>query len=299
MQSLLLFDSCFGAASLLARLPTVPSTWKGVRLVADFSVNPLGVLPPAEHEGGDGVPVTAIPPSSLDRIFRVLQSWDGIAAEVAAAEGDETSLLTVLGCNTASVGHAALSDSQRGRLPRLRRSMVSLVRDSLAAIPAQPGQRLGVMATQFTVASGRYQEMLARWDGAAPATTVGGLAATRTEAVVASLRHGTADGRSTILDESGSFCANHDAVILGCTCFPLALDVLQPAAPTTRFIDPAEAWYREVNELAATHGSVDQVPLHVTIRAGSAAHAPSVEQVEAQWTQLFGPRMSMGSCVRV
>lgn len=91
------------------------------------------------------------------------------------------------------------------------------------------------MGTRFTVTQPLYPELLSR--GGAASLLL--LPATRTERVIAHLKHRTREGRETIAEEVSVVISGAGVVVLACTCFPLVGDLLRELNPRVTLLDPA------------------------------------------------------------
>jgi glutamate racemase len=112
---------------------------------------------------------------------------------------------------------------------------VDFLERHLAAEPqALTGKRVCLMGTRFTVSQPVYRELLA----AAGGREIVPLGATRTEGVIARLRHESAAGRREIVEEIGETIRSADAVILGCTLFPLIGGLIRELNPACALHDP-------------------------------------------------------------
>jgi len=202
-------DTCVGGATVAA---TLAADRTGLRafFLADYAVNPLGV-------------------KSRDEVQAALRRWIGLTLPRAAT--------LVIACNTASVLYRSCPDVQAeaARAGLRLFSMVDFLERSLAASPqALAGKRVCLMGTRFTVGQPIYRELLT----AAGAREIVPLGATRTEGVIAHLRHESGPGRQEIAEEIGETIRACEAVILGCTLFPLVGGLIKEINPACAQIDP-------------------------------------------------------------
>lgn len=149
----------------------------------------------------------------------------------------------VVACNTASAH--ALSDLQS----HLKVPVVGVVEPGVdAALAAHHGGRLGLLATSGTVASGAYEKAL---KARRPELDLVSVAA---PLFVALVEEGWTNTPATELiarEYTKSFPAgSFDAVILGCTHFPLLRPVLSKVlGPKVSLVDSAEATAKRVASL--------------------------------------------------
>jgi glutamate racemase len=169
------------------------------------------------------------------------------AHEIAAYLEDAGVKLIVAACNSATA--AALPQLQE----RLAVPIVGvLAPEAHAAVQATRNRRIGIMATEATVASGRYAEAVHVLDAgaqvfAAPCPRLVPLieAAAPTAAIDAAVRE-----YARPLQEAAV-----DTVILGCTHYPLIRPVLQRVfGRSTALVFSAEETAREVAETLARKG---------------------------------------------
>jgi len=151
--------------------------------------------------------------------------------------------MVVVACNTAT--SVALPDLQE----QLSVPVVSvIVPEAIAAVQATRNRRIGLLATELTVASGRYESLVRTLDAGVRLTAVAcpklvpliEAGDTFSDEVAAAVREYAAP-----LKEAGC-----DTVILGCTHYPLLMDRLVALAPwPVDWIDPAPAIARRVADL--------------------------------------------------
>jgi glutamate racemase len=156
--------------------------------------------------------------------------------------------MVVVACNTAT--SAALPDLQE----QLTVPVVSvIVPEAHAAVQATRNRRIGLLATELTVASGRYESLVRTLDAGARFTAVAcprlvpliEAGDTFSDEVVAAVREYAAP-----LKEAGC-----DTVILGCTHYPLLRPVFQRAfGRDVTLVFSAEETAQEVAQTLARKG---------------------------------------------
>ena len=237
-------DSCIGGSTVATKLGAKTSGLKGLYL-ADYAINPLGVQSP-------------------ERIAAVVQRWIAVAASCAP--------LLIVACNTASVslhrhgnrrGTVVTGELVVVTMAKLVRRILYAHRDQLA------GKRIGVLGTRFTTRDPLYAEMIA----SVGAGKVSACAATRTERVIAAFEYRSPEAAAVIADEIGDFVRGLDAVLLGCTCFPLIAPLITQLNPACLLLDPADA-VQAAPRISApgTHRNVLMIGV-----SGSAAMIPTLK----------------------
>ncbi len=251
-------DTCLGGSTVAAR---VAASGTGLRacFLADYAINPLGV-------------------KARDDVHAVLERWVRMAAACSGT--------LVVACNTASVLLAQSPDvlamAESAGLRVL--SMVDLLDRVLAAHDGMvSGKRVCLMGTRFTVSQPIYKDRLIR----AGAAEVVPLAATRTEATIAHLRHETAEGRAVILDEIGEIVRRADVVVLGCTLFPLIAPLVREINPYAALLDPAAG----IDGLFTS----DNLDPH-TLTLALTGNAMALDEVRVQAPALFPGWKVLASC---
>lgn len=144
----------------------------------------------------------------------------------------------VFACNTTSAH--ALEPARKKFAP----TPIFGVIEPGARVAAQVGRKIGVLATQATVNSGVYTRVL---NGFNPEIQSCEIACSAFVPLVESQRTQSIEAREACrhyLAPLQRFGA--DAVILGCTHYPLLLPLLQEIAPGLHFVDPATALAEEV-----------------------------------------------------
>ena len=180
-------------------------------------------------------------PRPLDELRR-------FAAEIAGYLEGQGVKLIVAACNSATA--AALPDLQR----RLAVPVIGvLAPEAHAAVLASRNRRIGLLATEATVASGRYPELVAALDAGAEVFSV---ACPRLVPLIeADETHG-----EELMDAVREYAvplkeADVDTVILGCTHYPLIRPVLQRVfGRGVTLVFSAEETAREVAETLARKG---------------------------------------------
>jgi len=180
-------------------------------------------------------------PRQLDEIRR-------FAAEIAGYLEHEGVKLVVAACNSATA--AALPDLQR----KLSVPVIGvLAPEAHAAVLATRNRRVGLLATEATVASGRYAELVHALDAGVELTSV---ACPR---LVPLIEGDDPFGEETVeaVREYATPLkqADVDTVILGCTHYPLIRPILQRVLGRgVTLVFSAEETAREVAETLARKG---------------------------------------------
>jgi glutamate racemase len=180
-------------------------------------------------------------PRSRDEVRR-------FAHEIGAFLERQGVKMVVVACNTATA--AALPDLQE----QLTVPVVSvIVPEAHAAVQATRNRRIGLLATELTVASGRYETLVRMLDAGAHVTSVAcpklvpliEAGDTFSDEVVAAVRE-----YAEPLKQAGC-----DTVILGCTHYPLLRPVFQRAfGRDVTLVFSADETAREVAETLARKG---------------------------------------------
>jgi glutamate racemase len=168
--------------------------------------------------------------------------------------------MVVVACNTAT--SAALPDLQE----ELQVPVVSvIVPEAHAAVQATRNRRIGLLATELTVASGRYESLVRTLDAGARFSAVAcpklvpliEAGDTFSDDVVAAVRE-----YAQPLKDAGC-----DTVILGCTHYPLVRPVFQRAfGRDVTLVFSADETAREVAETLARKGFENEVDREGTYR---------------------------------
>ncbi len=214
------YDSGFGGLSVLralrARLPT-----------ADFVY--LGDSGRAPYGGRSPETILDFAEQAIERLF------------------DEGCTVIVVACNTVSC--VALRHLQQRYTPesdgRLRILGVTIPAAEL--VVASGARSVGVLATARTVASGTYIAEIHKLD---PNIRVVQRAAPLLAPIVEEGWEGTTIAREAV-DRYIADLQECDAILLGCTHYPLLTDIIAAAAPAARILDPSatvaerlQDWFR-------------------------------------------------------
>ncbi|MCP9888777.1 glutamate racemase [Cyanobium sp. ATX 6A2] len=179
---------------------------------------------------------------------RSVEDIRAIAAEVVTWLRLEGVGVLVMACNTSNALALDVAVAQAG-VP-----VVGLI-DSVAAVI--DSDRVGVLATPATAASGAYRRAIHASRPRALVTEVG------CPAFVPLIEAGRLEGLE--LREAANrylaplLAAQVDTVVLGCTHYPLLRALLQELLPVgTRLIDPAEAAVERLGPLLASLGDLPE-----------------------------------------
>ena len=176
---------------------------------------------------------------------RPLEEIRRFALEIGRFLEQQGVKLVVVACNSATA--AAMPDLQR----ELRVPVVGvLAPEAHAAVLATRNRRIGLMATQATVSSGRYETLVVALDAGAEVTS---LACPRLVPLI--------EGDDPYAEETAEAVREYaahlkragvDTVILGCTHYPLIRPVLQRVfGRDVTLVFSAEETAREVAETLA------------------------------------------------
>jgi glutamate racemase len=151
---------------------------------------------------------------------RPLEEIRRFAAEIAAFLEEQGVKLVVAACNSATA--AALPDLQR----QLAVPVIGvLAPEAHAAVLATRNRRIGLLATEATVASGRYPELVSALDAGA---TVIPVACPRLVPLIEADEPFGQELMNAVREYAAPLKeAEVDTVILGCTHYPLIKPVLQ------------------------------------------------------------------------
>ncbi len=180
-------------------------------------------------------------PRPLDEIRR-------FAAEIAGYLEGLGVKLVVAACNSATA--AALPDLQR----RFGVPLVGvLAPEAHAAVLATRNRRIGLLATEATVASGRYAELVHALDAGASVVSV---ACPRLVPLIEGDDPFGEETASAVREYAAALKAeNVDTVILGCTHYPLIRPIFQRVfGRGVTLVFSAEETAREVAETLARKG---------------------------------------------
>jgi len=170
------------------------------------------------------------------------------AREIAGYLEREGVKLIVAACNSAT--SAALPQLQT----RLAVPIVGvLTPEAHAAVQATRNRRIGLLATQATVASGRYEQLVATLDAGARVVSV---ACPRLVPLIESDDPFGADTLAAVREYAAPLkAAGVDTVIFGCTHYPLIRPIFQRVfGRDVRLVFSAEETAREVAETLARKG---------------------------------------------
>ncbi len=187
----------------------------------------------------------------------------------------------VVACNTATTAAIHLLRAAHPALP-----IVGLEPGLKPAVAASRTGHIAVMATRGTLASAKY---------AALRTAVAGTADVRPvpcDGLVKAIEGFDTAGIAALcqryMQEAGPFgegAADVDTVVLGCTHYPLVIDVLRKHAPATlRFIDTGLPVAQHTRRLLAAAGQLasDDVG-NGTLRLESSGQVAALEAAAARW----------------
>ena len=179
---------------------------------------------------------------------RPLEELRRFAAEIASYLEAQGVKLIVAACNSATA--AALPDLQR----QFSAPMIGvLAPEAHAAVLATRNRRIGLLATEATVASGRYPELVAGLDAGAEVVSV---ACPRLVPLIESDEPFGEELMEAVREYATPLReADVDTVILGCTHYPLIKPVLQRVfGRGVTLVFSAEETAREVAETLARKG---------------------------------------------
>lgn len=148
----------------------------------------------------------------------------------------------VMACNTSCAVAA-----RYGAFPRTRLPVLDLIGNTAAALRQTRFARIAVFATAATVRSGAYRRAIG---GHSPATIVSEIAAPALVPLVEGGYAATSQARDAVRELCRSLPAQTEAIVYGCTHYPL-LDAHFAAAlgPNIARIDPAAAQAASTAEL--------------------------------------------------
>ena len=170
------------------------------------------------------------------------------AHEIGAYLEGQGVKMVVVACNTAT--SVALPDLQE----ELRVPVVSvIVPEAHAAVQATRNRRIGLLATELTVASGRYDSLVHTLDAGARFTAV---ACPKLVTLIEAGDTFSDEVASAVREYAGPLkAADCDTVILGCTHYPLLRPVFQRAfGREVTLVFSADETAREVAETLARKG---------------------------------------------
>ncbi len=175
----------------------------------------------------------------------------------------------LVACNTATAAALAVL-REKFSLP-----IIGIIEPgSRAAIGASRSGEIAIVATEYTIASGSYQDTIKRLR---PRARVYGQAC---PLFVPFVERGQLNGREleAAAEEYLSFLANTnvDTLVLGCTHYPHLSSIIRRAiGPDIRIIDPAEATIWEIKKVLEQDGLLapeGNVPQHRFCTSGDPEH---------------------------
>jgi glutamate racemase len=220
---------------------------------------------------GDGArcPYGPRPPQEIRRF----------AHEIASYLQDAGVKLIVLACNSATAA----------ALPQLQERLVVpivgvLAPEAHAAVQATRNRRIGVLATEATVGSKRYEDAVHALDAGVQVVAVPGPrlvplieAAASTEKIDAAVR----DYARPLKD------AGVDTVILGCTHYPLIRPIFERAfGRTTTLVFSADETAREVAETLERKGVANDPVREGVVRFGTTGEPEEFRALGERFLQL-------------
>lgn len=155
--------------------------------------------------------------------------------------------IAAIACNTISV----LIDKLR---PLFDFPIVSIIEAACDEVAGMGIRRVGVFATKFTISQGLYGKLLCRRQ---PEMKVYGIPSPVLAALVDEARFDSPAARAETARLAAALRetdpeARH--AILGCTHYPIVMDLFEEAAPDIHFINPAEAQAKAIGALLKEHG---------------------------------------------
>jgi glutamate racemase len=202
------------------------------------------------------------------------------AHEIAAHLAARDVKLLVVACNSATA--AALPDLQREFAVPL---IGVITPEAHAAVQATRSRSIGVMATEATVASGRYPAAIAQLDAGVAVTQVA------CSDLVPLIQSGDTHGQE-LLDAAKGYAvplkgAGCDTVILGCTHYPLIRPMLQRVfGRGVTLITSAEEVAREVAATLERRGVANDPGREGRYRFLCTGDAQAFREVAGRFLQL-------------
>lgn len=186
--------------------------------------------------------------------------------------------LAVIACNTITA-YCLDPDKARYNFP-----VVGNNTGVKLALELSRNKRIGVMATQATVASGKHARELKVIDPAAE------LYAQACPRFVPLIESGQVDGAAIVAAAKEYLAplqaADVDTIILGCTHYPYIVNILsQVAGPSVQFVDPAKATALEAQAVLAAHDNLATGPLR---RANVLGFSAQTEQAQVLANYILG-----------
>jgi len=167
-------------------------------------------------------------------------------------------LLSERGVEAVAIACNTISATVEQLRPFSGAPLVDIISPSAEALAKRGEPDVGLFATEFTVRSGLHAKLVRALN---PAVKVHGIASPR----LAALIDGSIDDEKAIRDEISSMLAKLEqlhpvrTVLLGCTHYPIVLDIFKSLAPYMEFIDPADLQADKVMKLLPG-GARDQAP---------------------------------------
>ena len=155
--------------------------------------------------------------------------------------------VVAIACNTIST----LIDSFQSRYDF---PMLGIIGPAAAQVAASGISHVGLLATEFTVHSGHYQKLIHVRNAAVTVHALG------SKTLAALIEAADYDGKAVeaevgrLLTALGKAYPVRD-IILGCTHYPIAVDVFRKQAPGVNFIDPAILQARDLLRLLEVTGT--------------------------------------------
>lgn len=166
----------------------------------------------------------------------------------------------VVACNTATAQAVALLRQQFNTLP-----IIAIEPAIKPAAALSQTKHIGILATQGTLASPKFQTLAAQWQPHCKISSQAcvGLSVAIDNAL-APTPHGDKNTVTTLCQRyinalrplvTDDAKIGIDTIVLGCTHYPFALDILQPlAGDTVRFIEPGISVAKHTKHLLQQHG---------------------------------------------
>ena len=148
----------------------------------------------------------------------------------------------VIACNTIST----LADKLRLRYDF---PIISIIEEAVKFTAGRNYPELGIFATEFTIKQGLYETMIRR---ACPKTKVYGSSSRILAALIEEGRFNdpvTEGEVSSLLNKLLKLNPSIKNIILGCTHYPIIIDLFKKAAPQVNYINPAEVQAKAVKSL--------------------------------------------------
>lgn len=176
---------------------------------------------------------------------RALDEIQGFARDLTGHAFAGGAKLVIMACNVSSATYAPAAAATYGA----NRALGVVDPGARAAARTTRRGRIGVLATEGTVASGAYPDALGRLDPDLAVTQVA------CPLFVPLVEAGRTDGPEADAAVHEALAplrtAGVDVAVLGCTHYPFLLPALRRAAPDLLFVDPAEATAEAVDAILA------------------------------------------------